>query len=98
MALVSTNIEADDTITLVTTLGEIVATFVSESSSVIRVKKPMKVTGTSSVADTGQTKALWAKLATTTSSTDVVDLNTARILCVLVTEESIATQYSNEVS
>ena len=63
MALVSTSIKEDDIITLMTTEGELVAKFVSESASVIRVKSPLQVTGTSSVADTGQTKALWGKLA-----------------------------------
>ena len=98
MALVSTSIEADDIITLLTTQGEFVAKFVQESSSVIKVKSPLQVTGTSSVADTGQTKALWGKLSTTSTSTDVVELNTTRILCVLATDESVATQYANEVS
>ena len=98
MALVSTSIKEDDIITLMTTEGELVAKFVSESASVIRVKSPLQVTGTSSVADTGQTKALWGKISTTSSSTDVVDFNSTRILCVLSTEEAIATQYSTEVS
>ena len=98
MALVSTSIKEDDIITLMTTEGELVAKFVSESASVIKVKSPLQVTGTSSVADTGQTKALWGKISTTSSSTDVVDFNSTRILCVLSTEEAIATQYSTEVS
>ena len=98
MALVSTSIKADDIITLMTSEGELIAKFVSESDSVIQVKSPLQVTGTSSVADTGQTKALWGKISTTSSSTDVVDLNSNNILCVLLTDEAIATQYSTEVS
>ena len=49
MALVSTSIKADDIITLMTSEGELIAKFVSESDSVIQVKSPLQVSGTSSV-------------------------------------------------
>ena len=59
MALLQTTVEADDIITIRTVQGvEIVAKFISESASSIKVNKPLVINGTTSVADTGITKAL----------------------------------------
>ena len=59
MALLQTSVKADDIITIRTVQGfEIVAKFVSESDSSIKVNKPLLVTGASTIKETGDVKVL----------------------------------------
>tara|TARA_A100001011_G_scaffold356200_1_gene400069 strand:- start:251 stop:550 length:300 start_codon:yes stop_codon:yes gene_type:complete len=99
MALLQTSVTADDIITIRTVQGvEIVAKFVSESSSSIKVNKPLVITGTTSIAETGFTKALFGPLASTMATLDDIEINSINILCANATEAGIATQYESQVS
>ena len=99
MALLQTSVTADDIITIRTVQGvEIVAKFVSESSSSIKVNKPLVITGTTSIAETGFTKALFGPLASTMATLDDIEINSINILCANATEEDAATQYASQVS
>jgi len=63
MALLQTSVNADDIITIRTVQGfEIVAKFVSESDSSIKVNKPFLFTGCLTIKETGDVKVLWGKL------------------------------------
>lgn len=99
MALLQTTVEADDIITIRTVQGgEIVAKFISESASSIKVNKPLVINGTTSVADTGVTKALFGPLSSTMATLGDIEINSVNILCANATDEDIATQYESQVS
>ena len=99
MALLQTTVEADDIITIRTVQGvEIVAKFISESSSSIKVNKPLVINGTTSVADTGVTKALFGPLSDTMSTLGDININSINILCANATDAGIAAQYVSQVS
>tara|TARA_B100000214_G_scaffold219443_1_gene159551 strand:+ start:192 stop:491 length:300 start_codon:yes stop_codon:yes gene_type:complete len=99
MALLQTSVKADDIITIRTVQGfEIVAKFVSESASSIKVNQPLLVTGASTIKETGELKALWGKLGETFGTLDNVEINSVNILMADATDETIATQYSLQVS
>ena len=99
MALLQSTVEADDIITIRTVQGvEIVAKFISESSSSIKVNKPLVINGTTSVADTGVTKALFGPLSDTMSTLGDININSINILCANATDAGIAAQYVSQVS
>ncbi|MBO01762.1 MAG: hypothetical protein CMG35_03880 [Candidatus Marinimicrobia bacterium] len=99
MALLQTTVEKDDIITIRTVQGfEMVAKFVSESSASIKVNKPLMITGTSSVADTGVTKALFGPVASTMATLGDIEINSVNILCANETDSDIADQYKSQVS
>ena len=99
MALLQTTVEKDDIITIRTVQGfEIVAKFVSESASSIKVDKPLLVNGCTTVNETGVLKVLWGKLGETFSTLDKVEINSVNILLAGATDETIATQYTSQVS
>ncbi len=99
MALLQTTVEKDDIITIRTVQGfEIVAKFVSESSASIKVNKPLVINGTTSVADTGITKALFGPLSSTMATLSNVEINSVNILCANATDADVATQYASQVS
>ncbi len=99
MALLQTSVKADDIITIRTVQGfEIVAKFVSESDSSIKVNKPLLVTGASTIKETGDVKVLWGKLGETFDTLGDVELNSVNILMANTTDENIATQYTLQVS
>lgn len=99
MALLQTTVEEDDIITIRTVQGvEIVAKFISESSASIKVNKPLVINGTTSVADTGVTKALFGSLSDTMSTLGDIEINSINILCANATDSGIATQYVSQVS
>ena len=99
MALLQTTVEADDIITIRTVQGvEIVAKFISESASSIKVNKPLVINGTTSVADTGVTKALFGPLSDTMSTLGDININSINILCANATDAGIAAQYVSQVS
>jgi len=99
MALLKTTIEADDIITIRTVNGfEIVAKFVSESASSIKVNQPLLVTGASTIKESGNVKVLWGKLGETFGTLGDVEVNSVNILMADETDETIATQYTTQVS
>jgi hypothetical protein len=99
MALLETSVEAGAIITIRTVQGfEIVAKFVSESTSAIKVNKPLLVTGTSSIQSTGGTAALWGKLGETFATLGNVQVNSVNILIASATDSAIASQYTAAVS
>ena len=99
MAVFKTSVTAYDIITIRTVQGfEIVAKFVSESASSIKVNKPLLVKGTSSVSDTGVVKALWEPIASTMEELSDIEINSVNILCANATSNDIATQYTSQVS
>ena len=99
MALLQTSVKADDIITIRTVQGfEIVAKFVSESDSSIKVNKPLLVTGASTIKETGDVKVLWGKLGETFDTLGDVELNSVNILMADATNGNIATQYTAAVS
>ena len=99
MALLQTTVEADDIITIRTVQGvEIVAKFISESASSIKVNKPLVINGTTSVSDTGITKALFGPLSSTMATLSNVEINSVNILCANATDDDVATQYASQVS
>ena len=99
MALLKDSIEADDIVTIRTVQGfEIVGKFVSESSSSIKVNQPLLVTGASTIKESGNVKVLWSKLGETFGTLGDVGLNSVNILMADATEETIAAQYTSQVS
>lgn len=99
MALLQTSVEKDNIITIRTVQGvEIVAKFISESSTSIKVNKPLVVNGTTSVADTGVTRALFVPLTATMATLGDIEINSVNILCANATDASISTQYESQVS
>ena len=99
MALLETSVEAGAIITIRTVQGfEIVAKFVSESTSAIKVNKPLLITGTTSGADSGITSALWGKLGETFATLGNVQVNSVNILIAGATDSVLASQYTAAVS
>ncbi len=99
MALLQTSVTADDIITIKTVQGvEIIAKFVSESSTSIKVNKPLVITGTTSIAETGITKALFGPLSSTMAALGDIEINSGNILWANATDADIATQYTSQVS
>ena len=99
MALLQTSVTADDIITIRTVQGlEIIAKFVAESSASIKVNKPLVITGTTSTAETGVTKALFGPLSNTMATLGDIEINGVNILCANATDADIATQYASQVS
>ena len=99
MALLQSTVEADDIITIRTVQGfEIVAKFVQESATSLKVNKPLLVNGSTTVNETGVLKILWGKLGETFATLDNVEINRVNILMAGATDETIATQYTAAVS
>jgi hypothetical protein len=99
MALLQTSVKKDDIITIRTVQGfEVVAEFVSESSTSIKVNKPLLVEGSTTNKETGLLKILWAKLGITFATLDTVEINSVNILIAGSTDEDIEGQYKTAVA
>jgi hypothetical protein len=56
------------------------------------------VNGSTTVNETGVLKVLWGKLGETFGTLDNIEINSVNILMAGATEETIATQYTSQVS